>query len=258
MKLSIWQQFSSNHSANFMVVGEFESAEWAEVVADELRLMLADISAWWSRFGDWDDRSRIEDAVKESGGLCPPEIRYKAQFGIEKWGKGSRGVSDWMQSPRASEAISTFGNLVIVNPSSDTWMGPPPFDEILRNLGGKNIAADCENYDDTYFAMNLKCVTPEAQAILAEVRVRTEDQRGRKFIILPGLQMTRGEISREGSKIQLKHYQFRGHYYNHAVPKGQPSQKWTFEEELMRLLNYLKSRRCEEVEYSFREVNYDE
>ncbi len=256
MKLSIWRQFSSNHSANFMVVGEFESAEWAEVVADELRLMLADISAWWSRFGDWEDRSRIEDAVKESGGLCPPEIKYKAQFGVEKWGKGSGGVSDWMQSPRASEAISTFGNLVIVNPESDTWMGPPPFVEILRNLGGKNIVAECENYDDTYFAVNLTCVTPEAQTIMGEVR--TEDRHGTKLITLPGLKITRGEILRDGAKIQLKHYQLHGVYYNHVVPKGQPSQKWTFQEELTRLLNYLKSRSCEEIEYSFLEVGYDE
>ncbi|MEQ8677262.1 MAG: hypothetical protein RLP44_31560 [Aggregatilineales bacterium] len=253
MKLSIWQQFSSNHSANFMVVGEFESVEWAETVADELQLMLADISAWWSRFDDRDDRERIEDAVKESGGLAPPEIKYKAQFGVEVWGKGTRGVSDWMQSPRASEAISTFGNLVIVNPASDTWMGPPPFVEILRNLGGK-VAADCENWDDTYFAMNLTCVTPQAQLMVDETRI--EDRHGTKLITLPGCRITRGELLREGSNMQLKHYQLHDGYYKHSNSKDKPSEKWNFEEELQRLLAYLESRECENITYEFLEVEY--
>ena len=40
MKLSVWQQFSSNHSASFTVVGEFESAQKAQQAAAEIRRLI--------------------------------------------------------------------------------------------------------------------------------------------------------------------------------------------------------------------------
>jgi uncharacterized lipoprotein YehR (DUF1307 family) len=46
MKLSIWQQFSSNHSANFTTVGQFESAEWAQEALKEVQEIIQNI-AWW-------------------------------------------------------------------------------------------------------------------------------------------------------------------------------------------------------------------
>src|SRR5688572_1725913 len=115
MKVTLWQQFSSNHSASFMVVGKFESVEWAETVAEELRTILSEISAWWSQYENYDEITLVENRVRKDGGLTPPEKKYAEQFQIEKWGKGRQGVLDWVQSEQAPDAVSVFENFVIIN-----------------------------------------------------------------------------------------------------------------------------------------------
>ena len=47
MQIHIWRQFSSNHSADFTLVGEFETPERAHVVADEMRLLIKNITKWY-------------------------------------------------------------------------------------------------------------------------------------------------------------------------------------------------------------------
>jgi hypothetical protein len=46
MRVSIWQQFSSNHSGHFWVVGTFKTVEDAQKAYDELRAMLTEIDRW--------------------------------------------------------------------------------------------------------------------------------------------------------------------------------------------------------------------
>ena len=43
MKISIWRQFSSNHSGGFTVIGKFQSKEEADKLADEIRTLIKTI-----------------------------------------------------------------------------------------------------------------------------------------------------------------------------------------------------------------------
>src|SRR5690349_13647690 len=43
MRIHIWQQFTSNHSANYTIVGLFDSIEKARETSDYLRELLVDI-----------------------------------------------------------------------------------------------------------------------------------------------------------------------------------------------------------------------
>ena len=113
---------------------------------------------------------------------------------METWGKGRDGINDWMIFHRASEALDTIGQYVIVNQEAlptDTWAGAAPFDEIMRKLGGRVMVSGGLEDRDTYFAMNLRCETPNAENIIEEVR--QWQQGGSNMLILPGLYPTRGD-----------------------------------------------------------------
>lgn len=47
MKLKIWQQFSSNHSGSFTVVGVFDSPQQAEAAVTELTSIFQNLFAWY-------------------------------------------------------------------------------------------------------------------------------------------------------------------------------------------------------------------
>jgi hypothetical protein len=270
MKITLWRQFSSNHSASFMVVGKFESVEWAETVAEELRTMLSETSAWWSQYENYDEITLVENRVRKDGGLTPPEKKYAEQFQIEKWGKGRQGVLDWVQSKDAPDAVSVFENLVIINQgrlNTDTWAGATPFDEILRKLGGK-VAVNCEQLD-AYFAMNLTCNAPDedtALKIMSEAKLKQHNDNN--MIILPGLYPTRGTMQVDETIITLREYQFFDFFYRPVSLLSQAEKKQmnlsakqrdvksSFEEELQRVLEYLKAHGCTNIEYEFVEVPF--
>lgn len=46
MRISIWQQFSSNHSSGFTVVGEFATRSEAENAANKIREILYRLKDW--------------------------------------------------------------------------------------------------------------------------------------------------------------------------------------------------------------------
>ena len=47
MRISIWQQFSSNHSSSFTIIGTFENSEAAQRAAIEFRAILEKIVGWY-------------------------------------------------------------------------------------------------------------------------------------------------------------------------------------------------------------------
>ncbi|MBA3531471.1 MAG: hypothetical protein H0T73_06065 [Ardenticatenales bacterium] len=49
MRLSLWQQFSSNHSDSFRVVGAFDSPESATQAAETIRALVARSQQWYSQ-----------------------------------------------------------------------------------------------------------------------------------------------------------------------------------------------------------------
>jgi hypothetical protein len=254
MRLTLWQQYSSNHSASFMIVGRFESAEWAATVAAEIRAMLTEISVWWAQYIDnWED---VEKEIREQHhGLTPPEVFYKNYYAIDEWGVGREGVLDWVQSPKAADAVRTFANFVIVGLGvdgiGDTWAGAKPFDKILQVLGG-NVIVQGEQYDH-YLGMNLTCLAPDeatAQKIMLQATYMPM-QNAILFHLAQGLYPTRGRVRANGREILLEHYQFHDNY-----DPPNTTEKWLFEEELTRVLDYFRGQGCTDIEYDFLEVPY--
>ena len=117
--------------------------------------------------------------------------------------------------------------------------------------------------------MNLTCNAPDkdtALKIMSEAKVK--QNRGYDVIILPGLYPTRGTIECDETTITLREYQFHDFFYRPVsllsetekkqmnLSAKQRDVKSSFEEELQRLLDYLKLHDCTNIEYEFVEVPF--
>ncbi|MBZ0320993.1 MAG: hypothetical protein K8L91_31550 [Anaerolineae bacterium] len=139
MKISIWQQFSSNHSADFTLVGTFESPEKAEHAGQELRKIIEMIGHWWEEQGEFEDCvSQVAQMAKKKQ-LTPPEQAIASQYNID-WG---REPIDWTLTAEAAKGVEVYRNLVFINPYTETWSSTQPFENLL-NLWGGLIACEME------------------------------------------------------------------------------------------------------------------
>jgi hypothetical protein len=266
MKVTLWQQFSSNHSADFIIVGEFESVEWAENVAKELPHMLLDIAVWRNTFNkqfvDVEDYYRAWDNHKHP---TPPEMKFKLQYKLSSWAKSREGERlDWsLRQPKdVFQAVRRFDRFVILDKHSldvpETWNGAHPFAEIMKQLGGK-VALEGNGLFDKYLAVNIQCVVPDSTTMDAIKNDVTEsDSYHRRQI--GNLQKTRFEIEFDNENLFIQNYAMRPNYATHTSKndgKGNPEFAYHYlEEELQRLLDYLKSHGCTNIEYEFVEVPF--
>jgi len=82
MRLSIWQQFSSNHSANFEIVGTFKTEELAHQAAEELR----EISRAIAQIG-----KRMRNTVTT---VCPRRLKLRCVKNTRPCGE-TRLLTGW-------------------------------------------------------------------------------------------------------------------------------------------------------------------
>src|SRR5258707_909393 len=178
MRVSIWQQFSSNHSADFTVVGQFVSPERAEQVAEELRHILQTIGAWWEQIGDWKAKAAVDQQLRRKGDLTPPEKMFQAKYGVG-WtsypGDNKSYPLDWATFQGAAEGVQVYRNVVFVSPPGNTWAGAKPFDAILKALGG-GVASDVEDDDFIELVVTISFTAPD------EATAEAFAQRGSKPI----------------------------------------------------------------------------
>ncbi|MEO8609303.1 MAG: hypothetical protein ABI690_15535 [Chloroflexota bacterium] len=159
MRLSLWQQFSSNHSASFTVVGTFESAEKANEAAAELRRILARIEKWWDALPpekriEWHDKD-------ETSELTPPERELNQRYQV-KW-PFSINWYQWAWN-RSQDSVTTFDQFVFVeNPHYHIWHGPQPFDELMAQFGGIVAvdASESQSYPEEMLLLDVVCKLPE-------------------------------------------------------------------------------------------------
>jgi hypothetical protein len=256
MRVSIWQQFSSNHSASFSLVGQFESAEWAEQVADDLRNMLQAITDWWAQFDDREEATQIENRFRRKGQLTPPEEEFQKQYGVE-WSKDYRTKRlcplDWI-GPNAANAVSVYKNVIFIQPRGDTWIGPQPLDAIMRGLGGR-VAAECEVYD-SYLAVTITCDAPDevtAEAMVAEVKSYMTPNK-RIIRTIPSLDSTQFEVAWDGKRVVYSDYQLHGIVY-HRI--GKIDVEMNLQQQFDALMEYLTRRGCVNIDYRFHEIPYE-
>jgi hypothetical protein len=152
MKISIWQQFSSNHSSSFTVVGEFETPEAALEASEKVRAALQKIADWYAQ-----NPKSADDVWSHSAGLetpaSPPEVEIGEQYGFE-W----KYAIEWMQYGK----VTVFDRLVLVTPEERPDSGRQPIDVLMDKLGGKGyLEANIYGDDVAVLTFDLRCQTPD-------------------------------------------------------------------------------------------------
>jgi hypothetical protein len=171
MKLSIWQQFSSNHSSHYFVVGVFGSSEAANQAETELKTMLQEIDLW---------HRQNPLAVREnpSPDLVPPEREAAKKYGVEKEWQHTIDWASWasywfeQSNPQydaaenaalcIDQAVRVLENVVVAATPDQSWMGRQPFKGLLEHFGAKTFAYDLEHFegwDKCFF--RLTCIAPD-------------------------------------------------------------------------------------------------
>jgi hypothetical protein len=242
MKLTLWQQFSSNHSARFTVVGQFETTEMAEQIAQELRQMLNEIAMWWSQYQTWEERSAVEKRLRKQGLLTPPEQKFRDQYGVgwTQYTDNREDPLDWIGT-NAADGVQVYQNLVFVRPPGNTWAGAKPFDAILERLGGQVAVGEVHKSE---LVVTITCVAPsEASAVEIEKSTRLivpgmpTDQL---FVQIPGDSgKVPGYIERDGV-----HLTFRGMILFNVLDFRE-------DEILQAIIAFLEEKHCTDIRYEF-------
>jgi hypothetical protein len=118
MKTSIWQQFSSNHSADFTLIGKFDTVEEAQAAAEIIRNFLTAVRDWYQENGD----DHFDEA--EYGPLTPPEKAFATQYDLsDQW----TFSVEWARHFLPEEDFHVYQNLLFMHNADATWTGSTPF-----------------------------------------------------------------------------------------------------------------------------------
>lgn len=140
MKLSLWQQFSSNHSSYFSIIGRFETHEKAKATATQL-------NAWM--------REIFPDESRKVKGLTSTEVQIRDTYQIAWYEDGL----DWNGIPKSiDEVVQSYQYDVFFMCPFETWDSHFPFVELLRKLGAHTIY---DYYGEYVISIQLHCVAPD-------------------------------------------------------------------------------------------------
>lgn len=150
MKISIWQQFSSNHSASFTVVGRFATEDAARTAADTLLNIL-------QRLSDWHEIEENEIWYEEQEAsnrpsLTPVELDIQQEYNLE-WERSKRGV-DWYQ--HLSGAVVQLSHDVMFS-VEETWSDPRTVSELFAKFGGQTYEDVQAHQRFTTITVQLTC-----------------------------------------------------------------------------------------------------
>lgn len=139
MRISFWQQFSSNHSAGYWVVGTFKTVGEAQHAYREMRGIL----------------EKLEQAMRENPSTyAEAEQTIAKQYQIE-WTSSIDWWPDYEWVKRTDPeaviepdqsfiiaALSNVGNVVITSNPWQTWMSWQPFKALLEHFGAEIAGID--------------------------------------------------------------------------------------------------------------------
>ena len=124
VKVSIWQQFSSNHSGSFAVVGRFASEDAAKAAAEKLAELVR-------RIDQWHENTANETAYQnDPSPLTPVEESIRKEYAIEEW--DYQGI-DWYGQYGPIQQIGRDIYFWV----GETWGTPKPVSTLLAKLGGQ-------------------------------------------------------------------------------------------------------------------------
>jgi len=156
MKVSIWQQFSANHSSDFTLIGEFPDVEQAERAFQELDSLVKEIDAWNVEHdnGSWGPPTPFEEAAAR---------RFDAE---------SFYTTAWLEGYGASErAVVQVDNCVTMftqfHSGDNEYNNLDAFKQIMVKLGGKVI-------EERYGIVSISCRAPDEE-ILKRIVEETQE-----------------------------------------------------------------------------------
>jgi hypothetical protein len=240
MRLSLWTQYSSNHSASFSTVGQFDNEELAEHAADKLRGTIREIAFWWEQFSDAAAQNAAEKQLQMTGVfLTPPEQRLRQEYEVAWCGDAMLGhpmAIDWIRTQTDVYSVYQFRDLVLVEPSGNTWCGAHPFDFILAKLGAQ-VASDVEDFSRLQLHVHFTAPTSEVgDKVMTAITVSHQH-----MVKLPDWgNAVPGEITRMEQRFTLRNVEVRWAGVRHDLLTNMQS-----------LLTYLEQSGCTDIQYQF-------
>ena len=247
MKISIWRQFSSNHSNSFTVVGKFASEEDALRASNKLKQLLDDIRVMQG--SDYRADMNI--------GPVDAEIEAGKEFDIE-WTEHL----DWIHGG-ASVYVHQIDNHISVSSRVETWQGARYINQIMKKVAEEayveeemgrytlNVILSC--YATSIEVSN--SIFEEMKHYLFEVRVsrifdtippwRLDSLRLREgkenYMSFPDDEAWYGYVEQKGTQLNWHHLTFG------EIGIGLPA-----------MLAYLKRRGCNKIEYTISQELVDD
>lgn len=228
MKLSIWQQFSSNHSADFVVIGKFTTLQKAEEVAEIFRRIFTEITE--------DRRKHIESGLET---LTPREQEIKQQYQIQ---------SEWNESlvwTYNAEITIVDNHLLIENKLlSQNWTNSAYIvEEILQTYTPDTWVADTGDSFRDFITFDLYCVAPNERLAIqiyekfsAHHQILVMDTPDREFIDYYKVLLVRAQdegdtkqAEKLAEKVELLERLFETAYGDPQLPPDEFSETGQFE-----------------------------
>jgi hypothetical protein len=167
MKVSIWQQFSSNHSNSYVVIGEFKSVADTENAATTMKQILKQIYDWYAD----DTNKALADDVRdtESHPPTPAENQITTTYNVT-----FDYAMDWIARQKDTkfidDAVVTLNNHIFIACTDETTSTDTQFAQLVDKLGG-TVNYHQEIY--TGISTNITCIAPNektADGIVTAVR----------------------------------------------------------------------------------------
>lgn len=239
MKLSLWQQFSSNHSGDFTDVGTFESPEQANKAAEVVRQILRTIQSWYYDPKNSETINAILEDANQNGGSppMPIEVEFGKQYGFE-WDEQAPDSLWYQESPDAAKAVTVLDQHVFIEnllTDARTWSGAFPLLQLLEQLGAKALMQDSLRYDA--FWMQLKCDAPNEETALG---IEKNYLCAQDLDCVDSANIVRefwlsGELHRTGTVLEFRIEERMG-FLGEDIPA---------------MIGYLREQGCTKIEYTF-------
>lgn len=232
MRISIWQQWASNHSSSYSIVGCFESPEHARKAAVTVDGVVKDFIEWYER---------PENADLDMLPWDAPPTAVEAEL-IRKYGLKTDRRLTFTEDVRGSIRVAAVDRLAVIDVGS-VLDGPPMLlISLLERLGSQNVTttlvAEGASVVDTL--VSLTCNAPDAS--VAEAVYHSAQAHLWSISETPpwGNEDTRarGNVLRNGTSLIFD-------VYFGDIRYGLPA-----------LLGHLEALGCKQIAYTLREIGY--
>jgi hypothetical protein len=186
MRLSIWQQFSSNHSDLYTIVGQFESNEAAQSAYDIWMRLIKGVIEWHQQNSDpnYDVKTPIE-----------LEYTQWYKFPDQGW------AFDWF-GDKPEQVIDQYDDLLAVSTVKETVMLSIVPEALMEALGGKVYVSYLDVCDVLLIISGVAPDDATAQRVYDEVLagMQTEDYDEEDddiaYIVIESPEALKGEYRR--------------------------------------------------------------